>query len=145
MTVGCRGGPTKHPSQSILAKKWAVRRKLQRPPIPLTMRRRPQYSDVEIVVRPQHLDIHEDEGSAPPTTPECGAHARGEVIRSRFVGAQSLIEVRMDHSSEVLRATVPYAYLPKPGTTMWLGLRRDRCFVFPCATQSKVASPFAAE
>ena len=102
-------------------------------------------ADVEIVVRPQHLDIHEDEGTAPPTTPECGAHARGEVVRSRFVGAQSLIEVRMDHSNEVLRATVPYAYLPEPGTVMWLGLRRDRCFVFPCATQSKVASPYAAE
>lgn len=102
-------------------------------------------ADVEIVVRPQHLDIHEDEGTAPPTTPECGAHARGVVVRSRFVGAQSLIEVRMDHSNEVLRATVPYAYLPEPGTVMWLGLRRDRCFVFPCATQSKVASPYAAE
>jgi iron(III) transport system ATP-binding protein len=102
-------------------------------------------ADVEIVVRPQHLDIHEDEGVKPPTTPECGAHARGEVVRSRFVGAQSLIEVRMDHSNEVLRATVPYAYLPEPGTTMWLGLRRDRCFVFPCATQRRVASPFAAE
>lgn len=102
-------------------------------------------ADVEIVVRPQHLDIHEDEGTKPPTTPECGAHARGEVVRSRFVGAQSLIEVRMDHSDEILRATVPYAYLPEPGTTMWLGLRRDRCFVFACATQSKVASPYAAE
>lgn len=102
-------------------------------------------ADVEIVVRPQHLDIHEDEGSKPPSTSDCGAHARGEVVRSRFVGAQSLIEVRMDHSSEILRATVPFAYLPKPGTMMWLGLRRDRCFVFPCATQRKVASPFAAE
>ena len=102
-------------------------------------------ADVEIVVRPQHLDIHEDEGVAPPTTKECGAHARGQVVRSRFVGAQSLIEVRMDHSDEILRATVPYAYLPEPGTTMWLGLRRDRCFVFPCATQRKVASPYAAE
>jgi iron(III) transport system ATP-binding protein len=102
-------------------------------------------ADVEIVVRPQHLDIHADKGTQPPNTPECGAHARGIVVRSRFVGAQSLIEVRMDHSDEVLRATVPYAYLPEPGTPMWLGLRRDRCFVFPCAEQTKVATPFAAE
>ncbi|MGD1924577.1 MAG: ABC transporter ATP-binding protein [Paracoccaceae bacterium] len=102
-------------------------------------------ADVEIVVRPQHLDIHEDKGTAPPNTPECGAHARGVVVRSRFVGAQSLIEVRMDHSSEIIRATVPYAYLPEPGTTMWLGLRRDRCFVFPCVNQSRVATPWAAE
>ena len=51
----------------------------------------------------------------------------------------------MDHDGAVLRATVPYAFLPAPGTALWLGLRRDRCFVFPCAAQSKVASPFAAE
>ena len=102
-------------------------------------------ADVEIVVRPQHLDIHEDTGEAPAETPECGAHARGIVQRARFIGAQSLIEVRMDHSGEVLRVTVPYAFLPEPGSAMWLGLRRDRCFVFPCASQRRVASPYAAE
>ena len=102
-------------------------------------------ADVEIIVRPQHLDIHEDTGVAPATTPHCGAHARGVVERARFIGAQSLIEVRMDHSGEVLRATVPYAYLPSPGTGLWLGLRRDRCFVFPCQAQRHVSSPYAAE
>ncbi len=102
-------------------------------------------ADVEIVIRPQHLDVHEDTGAAPPASAECGAHARGIVQRSRFMGAQSLIEVEMDHSTEILRVTVPYAYLPEPGTALWLGLRRDRCFVFPCKNQSRVASPFAAE
>ena len=102
-------------------------------------------ADVEVVVRPQHLDIHEDDGTAPSTTPECGAHARGHVVRSRFVGAHSLIEVRMDHSGQVLSATLPYVFLPEPGTALWLGLRRDRCFVFPCAEQSRVDSPYAAE
>ena len=102
-------------------------------------------ADVEIIIRPQHLDIHEDEGKAPPTTVECGVHARGVVERARFIGAQSLIEVRMDHDGGLLRATVPYAFLPEKGTPLWLGLRRDRCFVFPCRNQSRVASPFAAE
>ncbi|MEO1490957.1 MAG: ABC transporter ATP-binding protein [Pseudomonadota bacterium] len=102
-------------------------------------------ADVEIIVRPQHLDIHEDTGAAPPATAECGVHARGRVERARFVGAQSLIEVRMEHNGAVLRATVPYAFLPTPGTPLWLGLRRDRCFVFPCREQRHVASPYAAE
>ena len=75
-----------------------------------------------------------------------GVAARGVVQRARFIGAQSLIEVRMDHDGGMLlRATVPYAYLPDPGTTVWLSMRRDRCFVFPCQAQSKVNSPFAAE
>jgi iron(III) transport system ATP-binding protein len=26
---------------------------------------------------------------------------------------------------------VPAVFLPRPGTPMWLMLRRDRCFVFP--------------
>jgi iron(III) transport system ATP-binding protein len=40
---------------------------------------------------------------------------------------------------------VPYAWLPEPGTRTWLSLRRDRCFVFPCINQSRVAEPYAAE
>ena len=71
--------------------------------------------------------------------------ARGTVQRARFIGAQSLIEVRMDHDGDLLRATVPHAFLPAPGTPIWLSLRRDRCFVFPCRHQRRVASPFAAE
>jgi len=101
-------------------------------------------ADVEIIVRPQHLDIHEDTGKAPPASAQCGVHARGIVERARFIGAQSLIEVRMEHDGALLRATVPYAFLPAPGTPLWLGLRRDRCHVFPCAAQRHVASPYAA-
>ena len=102
-------------------------------------------ADVEIIVRPQHLAIQPDEGGRPEETPQSGVHARGVVERARFIGAQSLIEVRMDHNGALLRATVPYAYLPEQGTPMWLSLRRDRCFVFPCAAQTKVGSPYAAE
>ena len=103
------------------------------------------HADVEIIIRPQHLKIQPDKGKPPATGPEDGMPARGRVVRARFMGAQSLIEVRMDHDGDLLRATVPYAFLPEPGTPIWLSLRRDRCFVFPCREQSRVASPFAAE
>lgn len=102
-------------------------------------------ADVEIVIRPQHLTIHRDKDIRPETPREDGLPARGVVERARFMGAQSLIEVRMDHDGDLLRATVPHAFLPEVGTPLWLSLRRDRCFVFPCKNQSRVASPFAAE
>ena len=102
-------------------------------------------ADVEIVIRPQHLRVEPDEGQRPEETVEHGMPARGKVVRARFVGASTLIEVQMDHDGSTLRASVPYAWLPEPGTTTWLSLRRDRCFVFPCLKQSQVASPYAAE
>ena len=102
-------------------------------------------ADVEIVIRPQHLRIDPDEGEQPEKTAEHGIAARGRVLRARFVGAASLIEVEMDHDGSILRASVPYAWLPEPGTRAWLSLRRDRCFVFPCVKQTRVDSPFAAE
>ena len=100
-------------------------------------------ADVEIIIRPQHLKV--ETGAAPPHHPGEGIPARGVVERARFIGAQSLIEVRMDHDGGLLRAAVPYAFLPEKGTPLWLSMRRDRCFVFPCRDQSRVASPFAAE
>jgi iron(III) transport system ATP-binding protein len=102
-------------------------------------------ADVEIVIRPQHLRIEPDEGREPGPTPEHGVPASGRVVRARFIGAASLIEVAMDHDGSVLRVSVPYAWLPEQGARMWLSMRRDRCFVFPCLNQSRVASPYAAE
>lgn len=100
-------------------------------------------ADVEVIVRPQHLRVHS--GSEPDATAENGMAAPGAVVRARFMGSQSLIEVRMDYDGSVLRASVPYAFMPPPGTPLWLSMRRDRCHVFPCVNQSRVASPFAAE
>jgi iron(III) transport system ATP-binding protein len=102
-------------------------------------------ADVEIVIRPQHLRIEPDDGSPPESTIEHGMPASGHVIRARFIGAASLIEVKMDHDGSVLRVSVPYAWLPEEGARIWLSLRRDRCFLFPCANQSRVESPYAAE
>ena len=89
---------------------------------------------VEIIIRPQHLRIDFDRGGRGPNpTPEEGVPARGLVDRARFMGRESLVEFRMDFDGSLLKATVPGVFLPKPGTPMWLMIRRDRCFVFPVA------------
>ena len=49
------------------------------------------------------------------------------------MGAESLIEMRMDHDGARLRATVTGAFLPEAGAGLWLSMRRDRCFLFPAA------------
>jgi iron(III) transport system ATP-binding protein len=100
-------------------------------------------ADVEIMIRPQHLKI--DSGDAPAPSPRTGLPARGRVARARFMGSDSLIEVRMDHDNSLLRATVPGAFLPEQGAPLWLSLRREHCFVFPCERQTRVASPWEAD
>ncbi len=99
-------------------------------------------ADVEIIVRPQHLKIDLDEGQPPKPSIKTGVPAPGTVVRSRFMGSGSLIEVRMDHDDSVLRATLPGVFTPEPGTRVWLSLKRESCFLFPCAQQSRVASPY---
>ena len=84
------------------------------------------------MIRPQHIRIDFDRsGSGPNPTAEDGVPARGVVRRARYLGRESLVEFVMDHDGSVLKATVPSVFLPKPGTAMWLMLRRDRCLVFP--------------
>ena len=91
----------------------------------------PDGGKVEIVFRPQHVKIDFDRGGRGPNpTPQDGVAARGIVERARFMGHESLVEFRMDFDGRVLKATVPNVFLPKPGTPLWLTIRRDRCFVF---------------
>jgi iron(III) transport system ATP-binding protein len=86
---------------------------------------------VEIVIRPQHLRIDFDRGGRGPNpTPEDGTPARGTVLRSRYLGRESLVDFAMDFEGARLTASVPGVFLPKPGTVLWLMIRRDRCFVF---------------
>jgi iron(III) transport system ATP-binding protein len=86
---------------------------------------------VEIVFRPQHVKIDFDRGGRGPNpTPQDGTPARGVVERARFMGHESLVEFRMDFDGGIVKATVPAVFLPKPGTPLWLTVRRDRCFVF---------------
>ncbi|OSQ47278.1 ABC transporter ATP-binding protein [Marivita geojedonensis] len=99
----------------------------------------PDGEEVEIVFRPQHVGIDFDrQGKGPNPTPLAGAPARATVERARFMGSESLVEFRMDHDQSMIRATVPNVFLPKPGTVMWLTVRRDRCFVFRKASGSVI-------
>lgn len=91
----------------------------------------PDDTDVDIVFRPQHVKIDFDRGGRGPNpTPQDGAPARGVVKRARFMGHESLVEFQMDFDGGIVKATVPAVFLPKPGTPLWLTIRRDRCFVF---------------
>ncbi len=99
---------------------------------------RPEGTEVDIVIRPQHLRIDFDRaGRGPNPTPQDGTAARGIVERARFMGRESLVEFRMDFDGSVLKATVPSVFLPKPGTAMWLMMRREHCFVFPVPTEAQ--------
>ncbi len=101
-------------------------------------------ADVEIIVRPEHLkvDLAKD-GAKPEPSALTGVAAAGSVIRSRFIGSESLVEVKMDHDGSLLTATVPGAFLPEAGAAIFLSLKRDHCHLFPCAVQTKVSSPYA--
>ena len=99
---------------------------------------------VDIVIRPQHLRIDFDrKGRGPNPTQSDGVAARGVVERARFMGRESLVEFRMDHDGTLLKATVPSVFLPRPGTPLWLTLRRDRCFVFPAGSAGAAPGPAA--
>ncbi|GLQ34753.1 spermidine/putrescine ABC transporter ATPase [Amylibacter marinus] len=90
-------------------------------------------TEVEIVIRPQHLKIDFDRaGRGPNPTQQEGSPARGVVERARFVGHNSLVEFAMDYEDVLMHVLVPGVFLPKPGTPLWLSVRRDRCFVFAC-------------
>ncbi len=92
----------------------------------------PDGAAVDIVIRPQHLKIDFDRaGHGPRPTPQDGTPARGEVIRARYLGRESLVEFKMSFDGSQLIATVPGVFLPAEGTALWLMIRRDRCFVFP--------------
>ncbi len=92
----------------------------------------PDGTRVDIVFRPQHVKIDFDRsGKGPNPTPVEGTPARGVVERARFMGAESLVEFRMDFDGSILKARVPSVFLPRRGTPLWLMVRRDRCFVFP--------------
>jgi iron(III) transport system ATP-binding protein len=89
-------------------------------------------ASVDIVIRPQHLRIDFDRaGRGPNPTAQEGSAARGIVLRARFLGRESLVDFRMEFDGSILTASVPNVFLPKPGTNLWLMIRRDRCFVFP--------------
>lgn len=89
-------------------------------------------AEVDIVIRPQHLKMDFDRnGRGPNPTASDGDPVRGIVVRARFIGDQSVVELRSETDGTALKATVPGVFLPGAGTPLWLSMRRDRCFVFP--------------
>ncbi len=91
----------------------------------------PNGTQVKICIRPHHLKIEFDRhGAGPRPTPQNGTAANGRVVRSRFLGSESVIDFKMDYDGSLLTAKVPSVFLPKPDTQFWLMIRRDRCFVF---------------
>ena len=92
----------------------------------------PDGTEVEIVIRPQHLKIDFDRGGkGPAPTPEHGVPARGRVRRARYLGRESLVEFVMEFDGSKLQAVIPGVFLPEEGQPLWLMMRRDRCHVFP--------------
>ncbi len=99
-------------------------------------------ADVEIMIRPQHMRIDFDRnGTGPVATDRDGVAARGVVERARYMGNSSLVEFRMDFDGSVLKAMVPSVFLPRVGMPLWLSIRRDKHFLFPCSVQSRVLNP----
>ena len=79
----------------------------------------------------KHLKIDFDRnGKGPNPTSEHGVAAKGEVVRSRFLGKESLVELKMEFDQSILKASVPGVFLPPPNINLWISVRRDRCFVF---------------
>ena len=106
----------------------------------------PDGTAVDIVFRPQHVRIDFDRsGRGPAPTALEGTPARGRVRRARFMGKESLVDFVMQDGVSLVTATVPAVFLPKPGKTMWLSIRRDRCFVFPSERTTSQMSEDAAE
>ncbi len=92
----------------------------------------PDGTDVEVVFRPQHVNIDFDRGGRGPNATElAGTPARATVRRARFMGSESLVEFQLDDGDTRLSATVPGVFMPAAGTVLWLTVRRNRCFVFP--------------
>ncbi|PVA07984.1 ABC transporter ATP-binding protein [Thalassorhabdomicrobium marinisediminis] len=90
-------------------------------------------TEVDIVIRPQHVKIDFDRaGKGPNPTALEGTPARGIVKRARFMGRESLVEFTLDDGTE-MKAVIGSVFLPKPGTVLWLMIRRDKCFIFPRA------------
>ena len=94
-------------------------------------------TEVEIVVRPQHVRIDFDRnGNGPVPTQIDGVAARGTVHRARFLGTVSLVEFKLECDHSTIKAIVPSVFLPREGAPLWLSIRRTRCHLFPCRFQS---------
>lgn len=89
-------------------------------------------TSVSIAIRPQHLKLDFDRnGKGPEPTVSDGIAARGNIIKARFIGKESIVEIEMENFLLRLIVTIPGVFLPPVKTLLWVSMRRDRCFVFP--------------
>lgn len=94
----------------------------------------PDGTELDIVIRPQHIRIDFDRsGHGPVPTDAMGQAAHGVVCRARFLGQNSLVDFELDEGA-ILTASVPSVFLPKLGTPFWLLAPRKNCYVFPKIT-----------
>ncbi len=100
-------------------------------------------TDVEVLIRPQHvrMDFYRS-GDQPAPTEADGVAACGIVTSAFYMGESSLVEFRMESNRMAIKVSVPSVFLPRSGERLWLSLRRSRCYLFPCAVQSRVTSPY---
>jgi len=100
-------------------------------------------TDVEVLIRPQHMRIHFDRnGEGPRPTNKDGKAVRAQVIKSKYIGNSSLVEFLTESDDLVIKASVPAVFLPEAGTKMWISFRRDKSYLFPCAIQQRVQNPY---
>lgn len=91
-------------------------------------------TEVEILVRPQHVRIDFDRaGVAPSETATDGVPARARVERARFMGQDSLVELRLDASDLTVKVRVQGVFVPPKDAVFFLRVPRDKCYVFPVA------------
>ncbi|MCY4258914.1 MAG: ABC transporter ATP-binding protein [Rhodobacteraceae bacterium] len=99
-------------------------------------------TDIEIIIRPQDVKIDFDrrDQTLLPTEGD-GVPVPARVQRSCYLGSNSIVEFQTEDSMTRIKTRVPHVFLPKPGTRLWLSLPRNRCMLFPCTTQNRIAGP----
>lgn len=82
----------------------------------------PDGEKLEVVFRPQHLKL------LPVTTGMPGAHAKVE--RSRHLGRDSLIELRLSEDGSLLKFIATDVFLPSKGTVFMVSLPPNKAMIF---------------
>lgn len=83
----------------------------------------PEGSCAEVVIRPQHL------------IPTAHGGALARVTRARYLGRESLIELRLDEPGIALKARVPGLLLPEQGSIIRIAADPEFALILPCEDQ----------
>ena len=87
---------------------------------------------VEIIIRPQHLKIDFDRsGKGPNATIKDCDPARGKVWMSRFVGKESIIELKMEKDGSKLKASIQGFFFAWPRNPIMVIYEKRPLFCIP--------------